>query len=66
MPKIENITGMSPVYAKRLTDIGIKTTEDLLAAGRSAKGREELVKKTGIDPKLIMEWVKISASLHPV
>jgi hypothetical protein len=47
MPKIENITGMSPVYAKRLTDIGIKTTEDLLAAGRSAKGREELVKKNG-------------------
>jgi predicted RecB family nuclease len=66
MLKIETLAGMSPVYAKKLTDIGIKTTEDLLKAGRSAKGREELVKKTGIDLKLIMEWVKISASLHPV
>ncbi len=66
MPRIEDIKEISPVYAKKLTDIGIKTTEDFLKAGRSAKGREELVKKTGIDPKLILDWVKIVSRLHPI
>jgi hypothetical protein len=66
MPKIEEVKEIGPVYAKKLIDIGIKTTEDFLKAGRSAKGREELVNKTGIDPKLILEWVKICSAMHPV
>lgn len=66
MPKIEEIKEIGPVYAKKLTDIGIETTEDFLKAGRSAKGREELVRKTGIDPKLILEWIKVISRLHPV
>ena len=55
MPRIEDIEGISPAYAKKLTDIGIKTTDDLLKAGVSLKAREELSKKTGIDPKFILE-----------
>ena len=66
MPRIEDIEGISPAYAKKLTDIGIKTTDDLLKAGVSLKAREELSKKTGIDPKFILEWVKISTRTHSV
>ena len=66
MPRIEDIKEIGPVYVKKLADIGLDTTEDFLKAGRSAKGREELVKKTGIDPKLILDWVKIVSRLHPI
>ena len=66
MPRIEDVKEIGPVYAKKLADIGIKTTEDFLKSGRSAKGRDELVKKTGIDPKLILEWVKITSAMHPI
>jgi predicted flap endonuclease-1-like 5' DNA nuclease len=57
MPKIVDIEGIGPVYAKKLADAGIKTTDDLLKAGATAKGRDELAKKTGIDHKLVLEWV---------
>lgn len=60
MPKIEDIEGIGPVYAEKLTDVGIKTTDDLLKVGASAKAREELAKKTGIDKKLILEWVNLA------
>jgi predicted flap endonuclease-1-like 5' DNA nuclease len=60
MPKIVDIEGIGPVYAKKLADTGIKTTDDLLKAGAAAKAREELAKKTGIDHKLILEWVNLA------
>lgn len=58
--KIETIEGIGPVYTTKLCDIGIFTTEDLLAAGSSRKGREELVGKTGISNKLILRWVNMA------
>jgi two-component system sensor histidine kinase/response regulator len=54
------IEGIGPVYAEKLAEIGIKTTEDLLNAGKSRKGREELVEKTDISSKLILRWVNIA------
>jgi predicted flap endonuclease-1-like 5' DNA nuclease len=60
MPKVIDIEGIGPVYAKKLGEAGIKTTDDLLKAGATAKGREELAKKAGIDVKLILEWVNRS------
>jgi len=65
MPRIEDIKEIGPVYAKKLADIGIKTTDDFAKASRSAKLREELATKTGIDPALILRWVKIISRLHP-
>jgi hypothetical protein len=32
----------------------------------SLKAREKLSKKTGIDPKIILKWVKISTRIHNV
>jgi len=60
MPNIVDVEGVGPVYAKKLTDAGIKTTDDLLKAGATVKGREELVKKTGIEHKLILKWVNMA------
>jgi len=60
MPKVIDIEGIGPVYAKKLGEAGIKTTDDLLKAGATAKGREELAKKAGIDVKHILEWVNRS------
>jgi predicted flap endonuclease-1-like 5' DNA nuclease len=60
MPKVIDIEGIGPVYAKKLNEAGIKTTDDLLKAGATAKGREELATKVGVDNKHILEWVNRS------
>ena len=46
--KIEQIEGIGPVYGQKLSDIGVKTTEDLLTKGVTKRGREELAEETGI------------------
>lgn len=60
MPKIIDIEGIGSAYAKKLAEAGVKTTDDLLKVGATAKNREELGKKTGIEHKLIMEWVNLA------
>lgn len=60
MAKITDIEGIGPAFAEKLAAAGIKTTEDLLKAGAAAKGREDIVAKTGLDKKLILEWVNHS------
>ncbi len=57
MTKIVDIEGVGPAYAKKLSGAGVKSVETLLKRGASPKGREELGKSTGIDHKLILEWV---------
>ncbi|MCU0482788.1 MAG: DUF4332 domain-containing protein [Chloroflexi bacterium] len=54
--KIEDLEGIGPEYAAKLQAAGVRTTEDLLAKGGPAKGREELAAATGISPKLLLEW----------
>ena len=60
MPKIEDIEGIGPTYAKKLVDAGVKTTDDLLEAGATPKGRKNLGEKTEIPTKLILEWVNLA------
>lgn len=55
--KVTTIEGIGTVYASKLEEAGILTTEDLLSAGGSRKGRKELVEQTGISDKLILKWV---------
>jgi PAS domain S-box-containing protein len=57
---IEKIEGIGPVYARKLLEVGIKTTDDLLNQGKSRKGREELVEKSGISSLLILKWVNMA------
>jgi predicted flap endonuclease-1-like 5' DNA nuclease len=57
---IEKIEGIGLVYAQKLLEVGIKTTDDLLNQGKSRKGREELVEKTRISSLLILKWVNMA------
>jgi predicted flap endonuclease-1-like 5' DNA nuclease len=54
---VADIKGIGPSYAKKLKAEGIKTTDDLLEAGATKKGRKELAEKTGIAERSILEWV---------
>jgi predicted flap endonuclease-1-like 5' DNA nuclease len=57
MASIAKIEGIGDVYGQRLREAGIQTVEDLLAAGATPAGRDELAEKTGVSSKLLLEWV---------
>lgn len=57
MAKIVDVEGIGTKYADKLIKAGVRTTEALLKAGATPKGRKELADKTGIGDKLILEWV---------
>jgi len=52
-----DIEGIGPAHAEKLGAIGLKTTSDLLRAGASPKGRDDLAETTGISGELILRWV---------
>jgi len=58
--RVEDIEGIGPVYAAKLGELNILTTEDLLVAGTTRKDRQELVEKTGLSPKVILRWVNLA------
>ena len=55
--KIIDIQGVGPVYAEKLIAAGVETVDQLLAKGKTPKGRKELEDATGITGKLILTWV---------
>ena len=56
---IHSIEGIGPRYAEALKGAGISNIEQLLHAGATSKGREELARKTGLSGKLILRWVNM-------
>jgi predicted flap endonuclease-1-like 5' DNA nuclease len=54
---LEYVEGVGPIYAEKLKAIGLATCLDLLKAGATRKGREEITQASGISHKLILEWV---------
>jgi predicted RNA-binding protein with RPS1 domain len=54
---LEYVEGIGPAYAEKLQAIGINTTDELLQAGASVSGRNELIEKTGISGSLILTWI---------
>ena len=54
---IIDIEGVGDAYAEKLKAAGIKTVDDLLDTGGTAKGRKNLAETTGISEKLILRWV---------
>ena len=55
--KIIDIQGIGPVYAEKLTAIGIETVDQLLEKGADAKGRQAIEEATGIRHDLVLTWV---------
>jgi predicted flap endonuclease-1-like 5' DNA nuclease len=55
--KIIDIEGIGPVYAGKLKEAGVDTTDDLLAAGGSRSGREKLAGATGLTTGQLLTWV---------
>ena len=55
--KIEDVEGIGPAYAAKLTAAGVTSTDDLLEKGAKPAGRASLETATGIDHDLILEWV---------
>ena len=60
MSGIVDIEGIGPAYKQKLKANGISTTEALLKAGATPKGREGLVAATGISKNLILRWVNMA------
>jgi predicted flap endonuclease-1-like 5' DNA nuclease len=57
MASLVEIEGIGPAFAEKLAGQGLKTTEALLAAAGTAKGRQELEAATGISAANILKWV---------
>ena len=57
---ISEIEGMSAFSASKLKSVGIRTTDALLEAARTVKGRKALAAQTGISEQQLLEWANVS------
>ena len=57
MASLTKVEGIGKKYQRQLQKTGISTSEALLKAGATRKGRNQLAKDSGISAKLILEWV---------
>ena len=55
--KLEDVEGIGPTEAEKLTLAGIGTGDALLEQGATGGGRAAVSKATGIDQDKILEWV---------
>jgi predicted flap endonuclease-1-like 5' DNA nuclease len=57
MSDIIEVEGIGKVYAKKLKDAGIATTEALLEKGATPAGRKKIAEKSGISDVRILRWL---------
>jgi predicted flap endonuclease-1-like 5' DNA nuclease len=57
MANLTQVEGIGAVYAQKLAEAGISTTQALLERGASPQGRAEMAEATGISDKQILRWV---------
>ncbi|MFZ0090677.1 MAG: DUF4332 domain-containing protein [Solirubrobacteraceae bacterium] len=57
MADVVDIEGVGEVYARKLSDAGVKTVEALLKAGATPAGRKGVADQAGISGDLILKWV---------
>ena len=53
---LTEIEGIGPAYSEKLAAIEITNIEQYLEATADRDGRKEVAEKTGISPKLVLEW----------
>ncbi len=56
---IKYIEGIGPKYAMVLSEIGIRTTDQMLKVCGDRKGRNEISQKTDISETKILKWVNM-------
>ncbi|MDH5482406.1 MAG: DUF4332 domain-containing protein [Candidatus Bathyarchaeota archaeon] len=57
---LKDFRGINPAYVDKLKVLGIRSSNEMLEAGRTHKDREELSAKTGIGAETLLELVKLS------
>ena len=57
---ITDIDGIDGEAAAILKSVGIRSTERLLEAARTVKGRKILAEKTGFDEKRVLYWANVA------
>ena len=58
--KIEEIEGIGPAYAEKLSAADIGTTDDLLKLCCDAKGRKATAEKTGVSESQLLKWANMA------
>jgi predicted flap endonuclease-1-like 5' DNA nuclease len=54
---VADVEGIGAAYAEKLAKAGVKSTDALLEAGATPKGRADLEAASGISHALILKWV---------
>jgi hypothetical protein len=57
---ISEIEGLSAFSAAKLKTLRIRTTDALLEAARTVRGRKALAAKTGISEQQLLDWANVS------
>src|SRR5205085_4512809 len=57
---ISEIDGLSAFSASKLKSLGIRTTDALLEAARTVKGRKALAAKTGLSEQQLLDWANVA------
>ncbi|WP_316195880.1 MULTISPECIES: DUF4332 domain-containing protein [unclassified Bradyrhizobium] len=57
---ISEIEGMMAFAASKLKALGIRTTDALLEAARTSKGRKTLAAQTGITEQQLLDWANVA------
>ena len=58
--KIDEIEGIGPAYAEKLSAAEIKSTDDLLENCGSAKGRNAVAEATGLSTRQLLKWANMA------
>jgi predicted flap endonuclease-1-like 5' DNA nuclease len=58
--KIEEIEGIGPAYAEKLSAADVKTTDGLLKLCCDAKGRKSTSEKTGVSEGQLLKWANMA------
>ena len=57
---LSELEGMTAFAAQKFKSLGIRTTDTLLEAARTVRGRKTLAAKTGISEQQLLEWANVS------
>jgi predicted flap endonuclease-1-like 5' DNA nuclease len=57
MASIVDIEGIGPILAKRLKELGVRSTTALLKRGRNPNGRKALAYAINVEESKLLKWV---------